>query len=439
MDFGLRWEVNPAPGEANENDPPAVTGISDLATMQLAPRGTPMWRATYNNFAPRFGIAYQLMQQAGREMVIRGGFGVFYDTGNNQGSTVFGRFPFTASRTVLGLAFPLSQMQAAPPPLPNLSNLTPPFGTIVVFDPELKLPYTMQWNVAIQQALGANQVATLSYVGAVGRRLLQQRQLSLSTINPNFATVLLTTNRATSDYNALQAQFQRRLSRGLQALASYTWSHALDEDSTDNGTIVPVRGDASFDVRHAFAAALTYDIPVSKLRRPLSAVLNSWSVDTSVHARSALPVDLVARQVTNPADGTLAAVRPNVIPGVPLYVDDSSVPGGRRINAAAFSDPPSGQFGDLGRNVVRGLGAWQVDLALRRRFDLTEKVHLQFRAEAFNVFNHPNFGAIQTSLTAPNFGQATNMLNQHLGGAGLSQLYQIGGPRSLQFALKLLF
>jgi hypothetical protein len=317
--------------------------------------------------------------------------------------------------------------------------LTPPFGTINVFDPDLKLPYTMQWNVAVQQALGANQVVTVSYVGAAGRRHLQRRQLSLSAINPNFTTVILTTNDATSDYNALQVQFQRRLSRGLQALVSYTWSHALDEDSTDNGTVVPVRGNASFDVRHVFAAAMTYDIPSPARNRLLGTLLGHWSLDTSTNGRSALPVDLVARQVTNPADGTLAAVRPNVVPGVPLYLDDPTVPGGRRINAAAFSIPPTGQFGDLGRNVVRGLGAWQVDFALRRRFDLTEKIHLQFRAEAFNLFNHPNFGTIQTSLTAANFGQATNMLNQQLSGAALSQLYQIGGPRSLQFALKLLF
>lgn len=439
VDLGLRWDVNPAPGEANGNDPPAVTGINNLATMQLVPRSTPIWDTTYKNFGPRVGVAYQLTQQTGREMVLRGGFGVFYDTGNNQGSTVFGRFPFTASRTVSGLAFPLSQAQAAAPPLPDLSSLTPPFGTIIVFDPNLKLPYTMQWNVAVQQALGANQVVSVSYVGAAGRRLLQQRQLGLSAINPNFTTVLLTTNRATSDYNALQAQFQRRLSRGLQALVSYTWSHALDEDSTDNGTIVPVRGNASFDARHVFAAAMTYDIPTPVQNRLLNAVLGHWSLDTSVNARSALPVDLVARQVTNPADGTLAAVRPNVIPGVPLYVDDPSVPGNRRINASAFSIPPTGQFGNLGRNVVRGLGAWQVDFAVRRQFKLIEKLDLQFRAEAFNLFNHPNFGTIQTLLTATNFGQATNMLNQQLSGVGLSQLYQIGGPRSLQLALKVLF
>jgi hypothetical protein len=90
-----------------------------------------------------------------------------------------------------------------------------------------------------------------------------------------------------------------------------------------------------------------------------------------------------------------------------------------------------------GRNQLRGLGAWQNDFALRREFRLHEGLRLQFRAEAFNLFNHPNFGTIQTSLTAANFGQATNMLGTQLG--GLNALYQIGGPRSLQMAMKLIF
>jgi len=128
-------------------------------------------------------------------------------------------------------------------------------------------------------------------------------------------------------------------------------------------------------------------------------------------------------------------VRPDLVGGVPVYIDDATVPGGRRINRAAFANPAAGQSGTLGRNVLRGLPAWQIDLALRRQFRITEKLNLQFRAEAFNIFNHPNFGTIQTSLTAANFGQATNMLNRQLG--SLSSLYQIGGPRSFQFALKL--
>ena len=454
LDLGLRWEVNPAPGEANGNLPLAVTGINNLATMQLASRGANLWKTTYNNLAPRIGVAYLVSEKPGSETVVRGGFGVYYDTGNEFGSAGFTQFPFSVTRSISNVLFPLSPTQVAPAPFPSL---TPPYGALSTFDPALKLPYTLEWNVAVQRSLGKSQTVTASYVGAAGRRLLQQQRLSLGAINPSFTTLFLTTNKASSDYHALQAQVQRRLSRGLQMLVSYTWSHAIDEDSAGSTARLVKRGNADFDVRHNFAAAVTYDIPSAKINRPLDAILGHWSVDTTIHAQSALPVDLVASTLIDPATGTTSNVRPSVIAGIPLYVYGSQYPGGRTINntvpttaqiASAgcapsgaakgpFCTPPAGQSGTLGRNMLRGLPAWQIDLALRRQISLTEKLKLQFRAEAFNLFNHPNFGTIQTSLTAANFGQATNMLNRQLG--GLNQLYQIGGPRSMQFALKLIY
>jgi hypothetical protein len=206
----------------------------------------------------------------------------------------------------------------------------------------------------------------------------------------------------------LQAQFQRRLSRGLQALVSYTWSHALDDDSIGFTSRVPVRGNADFDVRHIFALAATYDIPRLGHNSFPNAVFGKWSLDTSFHAQSGIPVDLVATSFIDPTFRATVDVRPNVNPGVPFYVSDSVF--GRRINAAAFNtNIPANQSGNFGRNQVRGLGAWQQDFAVRREFP----------------------------IHAPNFGQPTVMLNRQLG--GIAQLYQIGGPRSLQFALRLSF
>jgi hypothetical protein len=437
LNLGVRWDVNPAPTEADNKRPVAVVGTDNLATMQLAPLDAPLWHTTFKNFAPRFGAAYRLRDKLGWETVLRGGFGVFYDAGNNQGSAGFSAYPFIIIKSVTNVVWPLSPTQLAPPALPTLASPTFPLTTVNVFDPDLELPYTLQWNVAVAQSIGQNQALTVSYVGSAARRLLQRTQFTLTGQNPRFTTVTLTRNAASSDYNALQAQFQRRLSRGLQALVSYSWSHALDEDSVDNGTIRPVRGNASFDVRHLFASAITYDIPAPSSDRFVKATLGDWSFDTTIHAQSAPPLDIIGANVVNPADGTLVGNRPNVVLGVPLYVNDPSVPGGRSVNRAAFSLPLAGQFGNLGRNVVRGFGAWQFDTALRREFHVRESLRLQFRAEAFNLFNHPNFGAIQTTLTAANFGQATNTLNQQL--SGISQLYQIGGPRSLQFAVKVLF
>jgi hypothetical protein len=135
-----------------------------------------------------------------------------------------------------------------------------------------------------------------------------------------------------------------------------------------------------------------------------------------------------------------------VVPGTPYYLNGSACtasngghpcPGGQRINPAAFKAPSAGQNGDLGRDVLRGLPSWQVDFALQREFGITEKLKLEFRAEAFNVLNHPNFGLPNVTLGALNFGQPTNTLNAAL--PGVNPLYQMGGPRSLQFALRLTF
>src|SRR5262249_2745887 len=134
-----------------------------------------------------------------------------------------------------------------------------------------------------------------------------------------------------SDYDALQAEFQRRLSRGLQALVSYTWSHALDDDSASSTLRNAQRGNAAFDVRHVFAAAATYDIP-SPPNHGLREAFGGWSMDGSIHAQSGLPVDLIARTQTNPADGSLFIVRPNVITGVPFYANDPTAPGRRIFN-----------------------------------------------------------------------------------------------------------
>lgn len=377
INLGLRWDVNPPPTEAKGNNAVAANEITNLATMQLAPSGTKEWNTSYKNFAPRVGAAYHLFQAPGRETILRGGFGVFFDLGNDQSAQPYsGRYPFSSSRTLTNVVYPLNATQITPAPLPYLAGLTTPYSTLYLFDPNLKLPYTLQWNIAVEQSLGRSQSLSLSYVGAAGRDLLQAAQLNLAAINPNFTTVNLTRNLASSDYDALQARFQRRLSRGLQTLISYTWSHALDNDSASSTLRVAQRGNAAFDVRHILGVAATYDIPSAHNNLLERSLLRGWSIDTSIHAQSALPVDLVASTLTNPLDGSLVNVRPNLIPGVPLYVAAPHVPGGSEINRAAFSIPASGQSGSFGRNQLRGLGAWQTDFALRREFPLREGIRL---------------------------------------------------------------
>jgi len=183
----------------------------------------------------------------------------------------------------------------------------------------------------------------------------------------------------------------------------------------------------------------------------LKQIFGSWSTDSIIYARSAPPVNVVTGLDpfnTGFLAGAFGVARPDVVPGVPLYLNQSNAPGGKIINADAFSIPAAGQ-GDLGRNALRGFGATQIDLTLRRQFKLTERFSLQARGDLFNIFNHPNFGNPQNYLYSspgvanPLFGQSTMTLASYLGsggqGGGLNPLYQIGGPRSIQLALKLQF
>jgi hypothetical protein len=305
-----------------------------------------------------------------------------------------------------------------------------------------------------------------SYLGASGRRLLQSA--FLFSPNANFWSTNLVSNTAASNYNAFQVQYQKRLKNGLQALASYTLSHSIDDASAGSygnasNTFVPTvnpdanRGPSDFDIRNSLSAALTYDIPVRKLNAFTDGVLRGWSLQTIVQARSAPPVNVFDGLFSELFNG-MANVRPDLVAGQPLYLFGTQCqslpaphcPGGKALNPAAFTAPPTDasgnpiRQGNLGRNALRAFGAAQWDFALHRDFPIHESVKLQFRAELFNVLNHPNFGPPDGNLFDPKFGVSTQMLGASLsgnnvGGGGFAPLYQLGGPRSVQVALKLIF
>lgn len=451
LSLGLRWEVNPPPNDADGNNPYTINQIDDLTTTKLAPRGARLWNTRYLNLAPRVGVAYQLHDSRDYQTVLRTGAGVFYDTGNataSQGYTGIG----SVYRYFTTGAFPATQQTLDSVPQPNVD---PPYSVLVFgYDPHLKLPYTLQWNTAIEQSLGKRQSLTASYVGSAGRRLTLLRAYDLGAAgNPNFtpgaaSSLHLIRNGASSNYHSLQVRFQRRLSRGLQALASHTWSHATD-NATSNFQVTQLRkADSDYDVRHSFQAAITYETPSSYGGRLASSLLGHWAVDTRIMARSALPVDVNSGVSGVEGVGLPVTFHPNRVASEPLYVYDQSLPGGRQINPGAFVPATDAQGhnteGDIGRNYARGFSAVQFDIALRREFPLTERFRLQFRAEAFNLANEPIFGSIYGSLNAGTdavgrnrFGQAYQTLNSSLG--GMNPLYQIGGPRSMQVSLKLLF
>jgi hypothetical protein len=461
LTYGLRWDVDFAPSSASGPSLLAVTGfdLNDLSKLGLAPAGTPPFKTGFGNFAPRIGIAYQVSQNQSWETVLRGGFGVFYDLATSQVGNAFTTgFPYKGFGFNFGGTFPLSPAMSAAPPI-TLASLNSGDSTLFAFDPNLKLPYTLEWNFSLEQALGKEQMVSASYIGATGRRLIQSTFVMNTTAT--FPDVTIVGNTATSDYDALQIQFQRRLSHGLQALASYTWSHSIDTGSagsyvSGSNTLVPGlsntanRGPSDFDIRNAFSAGVTYDIPAPKLSSFANAIVRGWSTEDFIVARSALPENIFYLTTFNPfLNGASTEVRPDVVPGEPLYLFGAQFPGGKAFNPAAFTPPPADangfptRQGDLGRNALRGFGAVQWDFAVHRDFPIHESLRLQFRAELFNVLNHPNFGPPSAIVDQPNFGLASQMLGQSLGGivgaGGFDPLYQIGGPRSVQFALKFIF
>jgi hypothetical protein len=437
LTYGLRYEVNPAPSVKDGNQPVTVATLDNPS--QLAPPGTRFYETTWGNFAPRLGASYHLR----RGVVVRGGFGVFYDLGYNFTGTAFSatNYPYARTLRLTNQTFDSPAAAVQPPPL----NTNPPYPRIFAYEPGFDLPYTLQYNLTIEQPIGQGNTVTAAYVGARGRRLGRVTTLQ----NAVFTRIDAVTNDATSDYNALQLQYQRRFSKGFQALASYTFAKSLDivsEESFQNRQSPPGRfdprqdrGPSSFDVRHAFNAAVSYAI-----RSPFDggvgrAIFDGFGVDAIVRARSSTPVNVLSGR--DPFGlGFTTVARPDLVSGQPLYLEDDSFPGGRRFNPAAFDGArplAEGRQGTLGRNVLRGFPAAQLDIAVRRQFRLREGLDLQFRADAFNLFNRANFANPNGILTSANFGRATQMLASGLG--GLSPLFQIGGPRSIQLALKLQF
>ena len=397
LTYGVRWELNPAPNRE--------------------PAGGRLWETTYGNFAPRAGFAYRLSDKNSPELVLRGGIAVLYDTGQE----------FAADAFVDSVPF-LSGTSS------NTSGLP-----LITFDPHLKLPYTLNWNVSLERELGSSQSVSAAYVGSTGRRLLSTQ--TLFDTDPLSPFLRLVNNRADSDYQSLRLQFDRRLADGLKSLVSYTWANSTDDATRDSARRVLLasadpdvdRGPSDFDVRHTLNGFISYALPAPFSTGLGNKTLRNWTVESLFTVRSAKPVNVL---FGFPTSYGFAYVRPDLLTGVPLYLFDPTLPGGRRINPAAFLLPTGFSQGNLGRNSLRGFPFYQIDLALRRKFSLSETTSLQFQADAFNLFNHPNFeDPFGSDLHLDStFGQSTA-----LAGRGFDSFYTGGGARTLRFSFKLTF
>lgn len=434
--YGLRWEINTPPKSVDNGRPLyAMTGFFDSQAIEFKPGQ--LWKTQLGNFAPRVGATLRM----GKNTVMRGGFGLFYDLG------------YGARSTPLASTAPSGTQSTA-----ALYN-----QTLIAADPHLRLPKTYEWNVALEQTFGSHQSLTATYVGAWGTDLIRRDSVILpSTLLAQQNNLTwITYNSGYSHYNALQLRYLRRLSRGLQALVSYTLSESMDTVSSDNGdlggstgslaksvselkALAPPIAPSDFDARHLFSGAISWQLPAP--RNFAHGLLKDWTLDGIVRTQSALPINVTySRGIA----GAARYVQADVVAGQPSWIPDANQPRGQVLNPAAFAAPTT-LSGNFPRNSLRAFPFSQTDAALRRRFRLSERVTLDVRAEYFNIFNHPNFGSPSSlwgaTETAPlsSFGKVPigNTWNVALGGVqsgAQAAIYAPGGPRSAQFTVRLGF
>lgn len=449
--YGVRWELDPPPRlENGEASFAVLRNLDNLAAVSAAPPGTPLYATGYRNFAPRVGAAWQIANTGHGITVLRAGGGLFYDLGQ----AGFEDSSFQQSVTGVSLSQPLVPLPTGLPAASSNSMILnvpePPIAAV----PGYTLPRVFQWNITLEQSFGP-QTFSAGYVGALGRRLVGFAEVPSNT----YFYLEIFGNSASSSYNSLQLHYDRRLAGGVQAMVSYTWAHSIDDLSNDIPPIpedsVPGpdlynflhtninRGPSDFDIRQALNGAILAALP-SPSHGVAQTVFRNWTASTIFFAHSSLPTNVVTLNL----DGA-GWLRPNLVSGQPLYLYGSGYPGGRSLNIDAFSWPAEDvEEGSLGRNALRGFPAWQIDFALHRDFRLTERSALQFRIEAFNVANHPNFanpsvkGDPNEIVLSTYPHESTESLANELspGTPGqLNSLFQIGTPRSLQLALRLSF
>jgi hypothetical protein len=449
LSAGLRYEFNSPPVDAADR-----ATVFDLTTRQIVPvgaNGVPRsgFDPDRNNFAPRVGFAWSLRDTT----VLRGGYGVYYDQSPlAPAESLYFNSPFFDNNIFFSLpGLPLTLSD----PFPSFFPFPLPDSALAI-QRDLRTGYMQHWNFNIEQQLGTNTVFEVAYVGSKGTKLLTARDINqpqpqvlppglpfVPRPDPRFDDIDLLESRGNSNYNALQVRLQQRLFHGLTSLASYTWSKSIDDASNffssagdpnfpqNSYNVAAERGRSNFDVRHRLSVSYSYALPFGKGRQHLedngwvSTVLTGWETHGIVTLQSGRPFTVaLLSELDNSGTGRSilgfgANDRPNVV-GNPEISNPTPE---RWFNTAAFAFPPPGTFGNAGRNILDGPGFQNVNASLVKNTAFTERVNLQFRAEVFNLFNHPNFNLPDNFLGSPTFGRISSARD----------------PRHIQFGLKLLF
>ncbi len=478
LNVGMRWEaINPnseirnrlngfAPGVQSTVHPEAPRGIVYPGDNGVGPG---IAQNYYGGWMPRVGFAWDPTGNA--VWAIRGGYGMFYDPFSN-GANIAATIAVSAVPDVqfvqkAGNVNFENPYTGGPLPQPN-AFATP--TTMLSMDPSARPPYAQDWNFSIQRAFGKDYAVEARYVGTKGTRLPRTIEMNPSVYAPGatsgnadrrriyadctvggpcrLATAASLLYGLNSSYHAAQFSFSRRFSQGSGFNLSYWFSKSLDYLSGMNLNLTSAqalagendlaqnpfdlraeRGPSLFDARHRFVASGMWAIPFARNAAGVTKFLfDGWQLNAIATANSATPFTVydtanVALQATSPPISGYAASRPDLVGDpnsgprtVQAWMDRS---GFRRLRAPE----EAGHFGNAGRNVARGPSFVNIDVSLLKNFPLRERAYLQFRAEAFNAANHPNFGLPISDLASPNFGR----------------ILSASPARLMQFALKVIF
>jgi hypothetical protein len=476
MTIGLRHEFVTAPTERYGR------AASMKTVFDAGPAvGQPLFVPHKDNFAPRIGLAWDPFGDGKNS--VRIGAGAF------QEQLVPGVLRYTyASMPHIAKSFTLlapgtGVLRVDPNTVPASA------ATGLNFQPNPSSPTRYQWSLDIQREVVSGTTVSLAYVGARGVHLQYNPSINEFTptcwpnctdnasyfypggtprINPRFTTINAHRWDGNSYYHSFQANITRRFTNGLQYQGSYTWSRNLDTAATSFASGVvslnaggpqnpfnmrAEKGLSPIDPRHQFSSNFTYDLPFAKNTKGIvKTIAAGWQSNLIVTLRAGVPFNIPAgftgtdglgRSRSGFTQGTMAADRPSLAPGAKIRTSGTTdgcqgvAPGTKLGTPSLWFDPcvfilpPAGTFGNLAKNAVIGPGLSDVDFAMKKQFDITEKTNLQFRAEAFNLFNHPNFG----NMIVPIFSGSTGARN---GSAGRI-IDTATTSRQIQFALRLAF
>ena len=449
LNLGVRYELPTVP--YTKNGYATILNASQTALIPSNPPvpGFKLIEPNHDDVAPRFGLAYRVTEKT----VIRLGYGIYYNPNQTNTFTFLSSNPPFANTTTfsatgntptltLNNPVPASSLKAA-----SLAN---------VISPNAYLPsaYMHQWSFDFEQGLWANSALDLQYLGShslhLDRSYYDNTPLpgpgnpSLRRPNPNFAQIRIIQNDEIANYDGFSAILRQRFSHGITGLASYTWAHDLDVTTDSNGGGSPLNpynwradyGNSNWDIRHRFVASFNYEIPFFRLTQHafIRETIGGWQMNGIVIAQSGLPFNVTIPN--DQANTTLGSQRPNIIGPTSANCGNGD-PRVDCINVSAFALPALYTYGNAGRNLLTGPGQTNVDFSLFKNFGvIKERIKIQFRAEAFNLLNTPEFNNPNTTLPAPN--SSGTYTGVSLGNFGTISSTRHDN-RDLQFGLKFLF